>query len=221
MNTSEVLAIRALELASASVRKLPPRSRSGSQTPDLEIAIGDVRIIAEVKEICENPEEEKILRKVENRELVSFNQYGDHQRIAKAITDANKQLKAKCDGDLPGLVILFDARDFLTRNIAPQQFLLQAMFGREVIWRTVPHPASPGPSRTTAHRFGGGRAITTGSNTTTSAIGWLLVAPNNTTTLLLHHNPFARIPFPRRLFGRPVREFEISDTHNFSSFAEI
>jgi len=217
MTFSETCASALLEKIGARVSRIPTEQQ---QTPDFRVSSGGVSILVEIKEIAMNSDELKWRAQVENERLVVCDGSRARLRFADAIREANRQLKAQCQGR-PCIVILQDVRDSWMRAFAPQQDLLWAMFGEETFWVTVPSFGQP--SRTVAHSFGRReRSTTADKNTTTSAVGLLLENGKSEYSLWLHHNPFAATPLPRGAFRSPlVREFVISSTNQFTSFSEV
>jgi hypothetical protein len=81
---------------------------SDSRTPDYEIDIESQRIIVEVKETSPNPEE------IESDRLLNERGYGNvtggtpGDRVRKMIRSASGQLKARSNGVLLTLLVVFD-----------------------------------------------------------------------------------------------------------------
>lgn len=210
-----------LEAQGAQVYSIPTESQAKKRTPDLLVKFKGIELIVEIKAIEENPNEIRTLKAVELNEIIDQDSSDDVARITAKIRDANKQLRQKCHGR-PGVVVISDERSFFTRALDPQQLVSEAMFGRQTIWRTVPHPSNPAPSRTVAHDFGLGRTVSPEANTTTSAVALLLQSTDGASRLLVHHNPHASSPLqPGLLQGPSIEEFSIPSTTRYSNFQKI
>lgn len=104
----------------------------------------------------------------------------------------------------------------------PQDVLLEAMFGQQTFWRSVPSPSAKNSSRTLAHVFGRKRSTTRIANTTTSAVGLILTGSSGHLEMRVHHNPHAKSPLPQGLFASVgIREFIVPSLAKFERFVEI
>ncbi len=207
-----------LERLGANVNRIPTEEQ---RTPDLLVTIQGVEVIVEIKSINENPNEKHAIQAIESRDVISLDHSKDIHRFISKIKDANNQLKHKCCGR-PGIVVIADRRSFFTRSLNPQQILLEAMFGAETLWVTMPYPACSSPLGRVAHEFGLGRTVAPNANTTTSAVALFFQPAGGEPRLLIHHNPHAAVPLDPGLFRGPnVQEFIMPSTKQFADFVEI
>jgi hypothetical protein len=208
-NTVKFFAMLGVELA--------PIATSATETPDYAATISGTEVVIEVKELTENEEEKRVLRRIESNEVFSYDSQSASKRLSGKITKANSQLKRLCGGSKPGLLIIQDTRSFFTTSVMPFEEIKQAMFGQREIWRTVPTFQGTNELRTVADLFGKGKSTTQTKNTHVSAV--CLLQENysrGSFKLEMLHNPFARYPFPHGLLPREhVCECVIQSVHEY------
>lgn len=144
-------------------------------------------IIAEVKELTEREEQEKV-----KSEIVGT-------RIREKIRQCSRQLKARTAGRHPGMLVLYRNGEF--GYFTPH--LTAAMYGTTVIDIAVP----PGDQSVRPHvlgaRFGPGKRMTPDHNTSISAVGVLFRGgPNWDFDFLVYHNAHAAIPIEPGLLNQ-------------------
>ena len=178
------------------------------KTPDYELLIADRTIIAEVKEITKNQEEQ------ESDKLLKERGYGTvlggvpGARVRKKINDSSPQIRTRTGGRYSGILVLYDYGR--TANHLDPYHIMTAMYGLEVVDIAVPADpsSSPYPMRT---RFGPHKKMTGDANTSISAIGTLVVtAPNGVIKLHVYHNRHAAVPIePAILVRSGISQYQI------------
>lgn len=172
---------------------------SEARTPDYQIDIDGERIIVEIKETSPNPEE------IESDRLVKERGYGNvtggtpGDRVRKMIRSASGQLKARSNGVLPTLLVVFD-RGRVAGHVEAYQIRV-AMYGLEQIYLAVP-PLGHGEPYATGAGHGPKRKMTETDNTSISAIGALVMTGPNSHVLYVYRNRFAKVPLDPRLLQR-------------------
>lgn len=172
---------------------IPTEAHAGRRTPDYELALGESRVVVEVKQIDPNKEEVKADRAhAASGEQLAF-QNTPGSRLRGKISQAAKQLRTRCKHEQPGLVVVYNNvwfRPVLTSD----HNVLAAMYGRLAIRLSVP-PTGPTISEP---RLGGDRSLDPKTNTVVSALG--ILSQQQPTELAIYHNEFARAPIDPALF---------------------
>ena len=172
----------------------------GNETnPDYELKIGDLTIIAEVKEFDRNDAEKTSDRLLEDRgygEALS-NTPGD--RVRKKIRNASPQIKRRTEGKHPGILVLFD-RGMVAGHIDPYNIRV-AMSGLEQVHIAVPRNHYEEPY-TTGMSYGPKRQMTETDNTSISAIAALYATGPEDLKLSMYHNKHASVPLDPSVFGK-------------------
>lgn len=170
-----------------------------SSTPDYDIEVNGVRIIAEVKQFDPNPSEVAAAEELQ-REGSSAYSLTPGERVRRAINDAGPQIKARSAGQLPSLLVLYN--NVICGSHTESYSIKVAMFGFETHLLSVPKGFEH-PPRLAGKIFGKRKKMTPTCNTSISAIA---VLPQEGVSYLpelaVYHNPFAAIPFsPSALMG--------------------
>ncbi len=169
------------------------------KSPDYELMLGDLTVIAEVKEFARNEAEKASDKLLEERgygEVLS-NTPGD--RVRKKINSASPQIKKRTKGVSPGILVLFD-RGMVAGHIDPYN-IRTAMCGLEQVHIAVPQDPSESPYAT-GMSFGPKRKMTETANTSISAIAALYATGPNELKLSLYHNRYAGVPLDPDVFRR-------------------
>ncbi|WP_160106178.1 hypothetical protein [Pseudomonas izuensis] len=100
---------------------------SADRTPDYEVIIGGKKSYWEIKQLDENPSEKTILKKVESKavEIYSIGSI----RVSECIKSASGQLRDYGNKGNICIVVLFDARDFCTKDLLFETYIKSAMLG--------------------------------------------------------------------------------------------
>ena len=199
--TSEVLFERFC--AEVSIPFAPIPCDEGS-TPDYELLFSGTRVIAEIKQLTQNSDDKALWSEARTRGLV-FAWGALDDRWAKKIKKANKQLKAKCGADVPGIVVCFDAGTFCGTDATD---IKTAMFGKETV-NTWQGPRGSG--RVSPIYAGQGAVLNANSNRTVSAVA-VLWGSGPGCYLGFYHNHLAANPInPDLLRHERIRHSRLSD----------
>lgn len=182
---------------------------TSSKTPDYELTIDEQLIVAEVKEMTRNKEEEESDRVLQERGYGNVLSTTPGDRVRKKISEASQQIRARAKGKYPSLLVLFD-RGFVAGHLDPYCIRV-AMYGLEQLHIAVPIDPSVS-SYPTGMSYGPKRKMTEEHNTSISAIGVLFATGPNTILLHVYHNRFAAVPLqPRLLAKHRIRQFKLED----------
>jgi hypothetical protein len=162
---------------------LTPIPCDTSQTPDYELRLGTSKVIAEIKQLDLNVADKKKWGEARSSGAIAA-WCGTEERWARKIKKANKQLKARCQSDIPGIAVCFDNGTF---GGTDDTDIKEAMYGKETV--TISRSGFEVIAVTPIHAGEGGR-LTATANTTISAIG-VLQNRGSKCTLALYHNHFA------------------------------
>lgn len=192
---SEVMFERFCTQASVRFRRI---AEEDAPTPDYELSLLQT-VITEVKEITRNREEEESdrLLKETGRGLVLSSTPGD--RVRKKISEASPQIKARCNGIHPGLLVLYD-QGFVCGHLDPYEIRV-AMCGLEQVHIALPPLGSGQRPYSTGTSYGPKRKMTEDCNTSISAIAVLANPGPNQVVLHVYHNRFAAIPLEPKTFA--------------------
>ncbi|MEK2044789.1 hypothetical protein WOB69_24000 [Vibrio parahaemolyticus] len=194
MNVSERNTLSVFEILGIDLRKIP---ESQGKTPDFEGDVNGTRLLVEVKEIRENPNERAELRKIENNDFVSKEEDLDGKRFQKVFSDANRQLKEYSDGNDFCIVVIQDVRHFFVRSESPLNELHQAMFGAYVTWVNVDNKSV----HFDCHEKS--RALNATKNTTISCAVMVFGGKYcPTVSAICIHNKFAKTRLPEGIFAQ-------------------
>ncbi|MFK5951225.1 MAG: hypothetical protein QM500_20915 [Methylococcales bacterium] len=141
---------------------------STTKTPDYEIEIDGLIVIAEIKQIDPNKEEQSLIRKLENGEMVTTGGTpGD--RVRSKIKSASPQLAKLAKGRHPSIVVIYNNIPFALGNPTEAYNIRVGMYGLETIVLSVSKNSGT-PPRVTERKFGPKRKLTTEHNTSISAV---------------------------------------------------
>ncbi len=188
------------------------------RSPDYQIELGAQRVVVEVKEIENNPDEREAEAAFERGQVGSIGTSPGH-RIRRKIKKAVPQLKELTDGEVPGILLLVN-RSYVAAHTNPY-FVLVGMYGFETHLLAVSEdPAQPPRHRTTV--FGRDKTATESMNTSLSAVA-ILTEDEGGLKLDFFHNRFAAAPLePQLLRNECVRHFKLpGDARTFSQWVEI
>jgi hypothetical protein len=189
--------------SNSGINFVPIRTRE-TKTPDYELTIDREQIIAEVKEIERNRDEQESLRQHGREE--GRGTPGD--RVRAKIKKASAQIKALTKGIKPSILVLFDCTWGGHLN---QYHIRVAMYGLERIHISVPvnHYVRP---HVTGMSYGPERKMTEKYNTSISAIGSLFTPRRDEIIFEVYHNKFAAVPLDPKLLAKyGIRQFILDD----------
>ncbi len=177
---SEIICSNILKSKGVPHTKIPRSKVEKVQTPDFAVDLCGIDSVWEVKELTENPDENKILKTLEseNPPLYSVNS----SRVKNRIKEACNQFKSYGSTDKACVVALYDARCFAVRDVLFPQFIISAMFGNAEYWKP-----KDGPSREIKRT---GKLLQKNKKNYISAIAVLNEKSND---IIFLHNPFANI----------------------------
>lgn len=124
MTESEKLLEIILKTNCIEFSKIPERE---IRTPDYEVRIDDQLSYWEVKELSENDDEKDIIKTSETGKAQSYCIYSD--RVENSIKSASKQFKGYRVTNCPCVIVIYDARDFATKDFLLHQKLQSVMLG--------------------------------------------------------------------------------------------
>ena len=184
------------------------KEEDSAKTPDYELVIDGRTIIAEVKEITKNNEEQKSYRLMNERNYGNVLHEKPGARVRKKIKVSSPQIRPRTTGRHPGILVLYDNGQ-IAGHLSPSQIMM-AMYGQVVVDMAVPRDTSISPY-IVGTRFGPNRKMTKTANTSISAIGALVVtAPDLILKLHIYHNAFAAVPVdPILLTCRGIVQYQI------------
>jgi hypothetical protein len=153
---------------------------ASTKTPDYDVTLGGHRIVAEVKQIEPGDDDRELLATG-----AGWSEPG--RRVRSKIQASSKQLKARSDGTLPALLVVYDHG---TMSCTDQDDIKTAMFGEEIV---VIRRLDGEPISASRVHPGGHRKCTPTDNTSISAIGLMYRFGGNDVRLSVFHNHFAAI----------------------------
>lgn len=163
-----------------------------NQTPDYDLRLHCNQVIVEIKQLDLNDDDIRNWNDVRAQGVGSA-WGGTEERLGRKIKKANKQLKAKCNGTIPGIAVVFDNGSFSGIDATD---IKEAMFGKETV--TISRSGHEVVPVSGIHSGRDGRLSPT-SNTTISALASLR-GSRESCRLTLYHNHFAANPIDPNWF---------------------
>lgn len=196
------------KFCSASSIKCVPIQKGKNKTPDYKLTVDGCQVIAEVKEIIRNKDEQEYDRLIKERGFaIGTNTPGD--RVRKKIGKGSPQIRMQTKGINPSILVLFD-RGLVAGHLEPYNIRV-AMYGLEQIHINVTNNPLISPYAT-GMSYGPKRKMTQNHNTSISAIGCLFTPRPNEIILYVYHNKFAAVPLdPKLLAKHGIRQFALED----------
>lgn len=193
---------------------LLPVSVTTTKTPDYTLIVSGQLVVVEVKEILPTDEElesERLARETGVGKAIGGT---PGKSVRKKIADCSKQIKARTQGEHPGLLVLWEGGRCAGLHSEPYHIRV-AMAGFEQVLVNVPPIASDLRPSFGGMKHGGSRKMTDDANTSISA-GALLCMPSEHEMLLqVFHNRYAAIPLnPTLLTSAEVTQYVLRDTPN-------
>ena len=179
--------------------------RQEYKTPDYDICFGEHLVIAEVKQIDQNEDDEKHSEQGRRRGRIGFWEKSD-RRVRIKIDSAKEQLKLRSQGKYPAILVLYDSVPIKSTDAVD---IKTAMYGHESIRIALPDSADDMSIEIENVGFGSERKFTPNHNTTFSAIA-LLSKFGQILHLSVFHNVYAKCPIdPSWLRVSTVRHFTL------------
>jgi hypothetical protein len=177
--------------------------------------------VVEVKETDRNAEERESDRMLAIRGVGNATGGTPGDRVRKMIRSSSGQLKARSNGVLPSVLVVFDRGD-VVGHVEPYNIRV-AMDGLEQFLIAVP-PIGKGRPLAVGWKHGPKQKMTPETNTSISAVAALVMTGPVEHELLVYRNAFANVPLdPSLLQPFGVRHFDIdtSGTGSASAWVEI
>jgi hypothetical protein len=171
-----------------------------ARTPDYDVFLDGLRVVVEIKEID--------LPVPDSNGVTGFTV---GQAARNAIKKASKQIKARADHRVPGVIVLFEERwmQLESHNI------LHAMYGAHTVDIAVPQDMSVAPT-IRGHRLGAGRQMTEEQNTSIGAVAHLECLPSDGISLTVYHNRYARLPIaPERFAAYGIKQYVLPEADGY------
>jgi hypothetical protein len=185
---------------------IPTEASSGEKSPDYAIYPKGTKVIAEVKDVQENPIERQ---QREHLERVGWSTFGSGKvgdRARDIIETASKQLRKKAKGQHPAIIVIYNP-SFLLRHHSEPHAVKAAMYGFDTLVLGLAPIHMREKPRLIDRKSGPGRKMGSQFNTTVSAVAVL-----DSDGLTIYHNLFAALPLPVDLFtGIAVRQFTLRE----------
>ena len=202
-------------------KRIEASSTPNKKEPDYEIQTATELVVVEVKQFDPSEEEKKLYQQLQESGYTDA--YGGEPgaKVRHKIQDGAKQLKARSEGKLPTLLVLYNNVPINDRGVDPYE-IKTAMYGIEKIDLAV----DPDANRVslTGRGFGPKRKVTPSSNTSLSAVGALYGSPNGELSLTVFHNIHAVKPLDWRSFqGLRIRHFTLGEKEprSFQEWQEL
>jgi hypothetical protein len=174
------------------VTKIDTNSKEGLQTPDFVVKTPNFSLIAEVKELTPNPDDQRQIREMkEQNATLGGSVIG--ARVRRAIRSASDQLERFEDRQIPLVIVLYDnvrtgdGRASYPMFYTEMHHIDAAMYGNLVV--TVQFG---GQEPRIPDRAGGGRTLTETEKNYISAVA--VISDWDDETLHIYHNYFAKVP---------------------------
>lgn len=173
---------------------IPTEAPAARRTPDYELALRELRVVVEVKQINPNKKELKAEQaRTTSGELPTFEDNIPGSRLRGKISQAARQLRARCKHEQPGLVVVYNNVSF-HRVFTSEHNILAALYGQLAISLTIPRTGQI----ISEPRLTGNRSFVPNQNTVVSALA--ILSQQQPTELAIYHNNFAKVPIDPDLF---------------------
>jgi len=171
---------------------------------DYEIVLNGNTIVTELKQIDANESDIATYEEGRRRSSVAACGNSDH-RVRLKIQEARKQLKARSNGMLPTLLVIYDNGTFAGTDATDVK---TAMFGDEKVVVSI---ANHEVVEVSAIHPGGNRRFADDCNTSISAIALMY---GDEPRLSVFHNHFAALPIvPDWMRSDHLRHFRLNDSN--------
>ena len=126
---SEILFERFCQATDIPFRRVPTESATERRTPDYELRLGDLEVLAEVKQVDPNPEEKEARQRFEGAKATIEWQSELGARLRKKISEANSQLKSQVKSCQPAILVIYNNVNVLYGFTDPHN-VMAAMYGQ-------------------------------------------------------------------------------------------
>jgi len=176
------------------------------KTPDYDVYFGEHLVIAEVKQIDPNDNDEELREQAQSRGIIAgWEESG--RRVRNKIDSSKKQLKLRSQSQYPAILVLYD--NVPIKSIDADD-IKTAMYGHETVRLALPDDPENVSVEIEKVGFGSERKFTPSHNTTFSAIA-LLYKFGGALRLSIFHNIYAKHPIdPSWLRHDMVRHFTLA-----------
>ena len=183
---------------------------AADKTPDYDIEVNGIRIIAEIKQIDPSKEDRSLIRELRENGCMNYSRTpGD--RVRNKIKSASIQLSKLSKDRYPSMVVLYNNLPLALGNPIDPYNIRVGMYGLDTIVLSVPNDPPIQPS-VIDRRFGPKRKMTETHNTSISAVAVLSKANNKKLWLDVYHNIYASMPIPAGLISsKNANEFILSE----------
>ena len=166
-------------------------SEESEPRPDYLIDLNGIKVVAEIKQIDLNPEEEKKLRRMEKGEAISFSNVPG-SRVRSKISSSSKQISNISKGKCPGILVLYDNTPFAVGSHLEPYNIKVGMYGLEQFILSRPMDIRESP-KLVDKKFGPKKKMTLDHNTSISALG-VIEESGGGHIIRFYHNWHAGIP---------------------------
>jgi hypothetical protein len=180
-------------------------------TPDYVLRRIGRQIIVEVKEVEPTSEERESDRVLEQTGVGNVISITPGARVRKKIQDCSSQIKARTQGEHPGMLVLWERGRCGGRHTEPYHIRV-AMEGFEQVVIAIPYTTSGQSPSYSEMKHGGSRKMTETHNTSISAIAVLCCPAPDEMLLQVFHNRHAAVPLPAESLTAPeVIQYVLKD----------
>lgn len=185
-----------------------------TKTPDYTLTRDGQLVVVEVKEVQPTPEELESDRLARERGYGNVVHITPGERVRKTIADCSPQIKARTQGQYPGMLVLWESGHCVGRHTEPYHIQV-AMAGFEQVLVSVPPIGSGESPSVVGMKHGPGRKMTEQANRSISAVAVLCVPGPDRMLLQVFHNRHAAIPLALDVLRAPeVMQFVLRDDPN-------
>lgn len=172
------------------------------RTPDYTLQVGNTLIVVEVKQVEPSREELESERLARERGVGNVISTTPGKQVRKKIADCAPQIRARTQGQHPGLLVLWERGRCEGRATRPYNIMV-AMGGFEQVVMAVPPLGSGARPSAVGMKHGGSRKTTETANTSISAVALLCTPGPDEMRLQVFHNRHAAVPMDPTLLRSP------------------
>ena len=185
------------------------------RTPDYRLFIDDYLIIAEIKDMEPNKEDQKALKEFYEKGSVVWGESKVGSRVRNKIITSKDQIKRYTKNRYPSILLIFDNRNEITPTLTDYEIKV-GMFGFESISIN---------NNLNFRKFGGKAQMTKNSRKYISYIGLLIKENNSKHCLKLYENYYANIKIKYDIFRKysdiSIFKLEYPPDQKFSNWVAI
>ena len=185
------------------------------RTPDYRLFIDDYLIIAEIKDMESNKEDQKALKEFYEKGRVVWGESKVGSRVRNKIITSKDQIKRFTKNRYPSILLIFDNRNEITPTLTDYEIKV-GMFGFESISIN---------NNLNFRKFGGKAQMTKNCRKYISYIGLLIKENNSKHYLKLYENYYANIKIKYDIFRKyndiSIFKLENPPDQKFSNWVAI